>query len=65
MGGWLIASCLLGFQRNKKPYTSILMVFALLMFLIVTSVGEIMFSGLFSVILLHLLVAEGMSVGWG
>ncbi len=52
----------LGFQRNKKSYTYILIVFALSMSFM-TSVGEIMFSELVSVALLPLPVLVGGRVG--
>ena len=52
----------LGFQRNKKSYTYIFMVFALSIFFM-TSVVEIMFSELVSVPLLHLPVILGGRVG--
>ncbi len=64
MGGWFIASMPLEFKRNKKLYTSFLIVFALQMFLMI-SVEEIMFSGLLSISVIPLLVGVGSGVRWG
>ena len=62
--GYFIASMPLGFKRNKKLYTSFLIAFALQMFPM-TSVEEIIFSGLLSVSVIPLLVVVGSGVRWG